>query len=86
MKTQQLFAAGRFAFGKYRNGVAIGKSLVNSAVDTRCVTRVATLNEQGAGTRRQPADKRPVPDLGLGDESQVPNRMQNLNVEPGNVV
>jgi hypothetical protein len=50
------------------------------------VAPAAARDEHGAGLRRQPAERRPGADLGLGDEAARLQRIDDEDIEPGDVV
>ena len=55
-------------------------------VDARRGARLAAFDEQGLRPRTQPADHRPAPHFGFGDETHRHHGVQHKHIQPGNVV
>jgi len=79
-------AVGGGAFGKQGDMVAVAQCAFDLLVGASGVAAAGALDEQGAGLLRQETDQRPTTYFGLGNEAQREHRIQQINVEPGNVV
>ena len=79
-------AVGGGAFGE-EGDVPLGvEQRVDLRVDHPGVAAAAAQQEDRVGLRRQPADHRPLPDFGLGDEGERVRGVEREDVEPGDVV
>lgn len=86
VKMQQAAAISRRAFGKERDHPALSQMPGNFFVDDPGVPATAATQEDGVASRRQPAKQRPASDLFLGDEDRRDRRIDDENVNPGNVI
>ncbi len=58
----------------------------NFLIDDFCMTAAATAQEYRIVLRRQPADQRPGPDLRLGDEGRRQPGIDDVDVDPRDVI
>ena len=72
--------------GKDRQPLTGGERLQHLAVRLMGGLAAAALDEHGAGALAEPADQRPLPDIALGDKSGRQQRIDDEDVDEGNMV
>jgi len=86
VKMQQMRAIGRRAFGKYGHIFPLSQNFSDLLVDDPGMPAAAPAQEDRVVFRRQPADQRPVPHLFLGNEGRRQYRIDDIDVDPRNMV
>ena len=86
MKAEQACAIRGGAFRKERDILARVEQLVDRCIDDPRVAMAAATQKNRIVTCGEPANERPVADLGLGDESRWASGINCENVQPGDVV
>jgi len=79
-------AVGRRALGTDRHEAPARERRHDALVRGARVTPAAALDEERADPRHQPADERPIADVGLGHEERRRHRVDGENVQPRDVV
>ncbi len=86
MEMQQTPPIRRRTLRKDRDMAPLVEQGGNFLIDDFCVAAAATAQEDRIVLRRQPADQRPVPDLRLGDEGRRQGGIDNVDVDPRDVI
>ncbi len=83
---QQVCPGASFSFREQGNVDSGGEQGGDFATHLACVTAAPALQENGFVLLRQITDQWPAADFGLGDEGGRANRVDDENIEPGNMV
>lgn len=86
VEAEQVRAVGGRTLGEDGDILAGAEQRIDLGIDDLGVAAAAAAQEDRVGLRREPADERPGADLGLGDESHGPRRVEDEDVDPGDVV
>lgn len=86
MKSEQMGSVSGRAFGENGDVPARIEQRVNLGIDHLCMAATAAAQEDRVVPCRQPADEGPVADFGFGDKRRRTQRVDDEDVEPGNVV
>jgi len=86
MKRPQPCAVAGGPFGKHRHAIALPEGIDHFPTGARRVMAPRSFDEQGSYLHRQPADHRPGAHLGLGNKTHRADRIEQVNIQPGNMV
>lgn len=86
MKMQKAAPVGRRPLGKNGDMLALSQDIGDLCVDHPSVAAAATLQENRVVLGREPADQRPVADFGLGYEGSWQSCVDDVDVDPRNMV
>ena len=86
MEMQQMRAVGRRSLGKYRHMLALAENPGDFLINDLGVTTTAPAQKDRIVPGRQPADQGPVTDFFLGDEGGRQHRVDDIDVDPGDMV
>ena len=86
VEVQQAAAVGGGAFREEGHHVAPAQDGADFLVDDPGMAAAAAAQENGVGARREPADDGPLPHFGLGDEGGRLGGVDQIDVQPGDMI
>src|SRR3546814_20277636 len=86
MKGANIETAGSGSFWKQAHHFALTETTLHLLGDRPDGVAIAPFDKDRTGSRHQPSNHRPAPDLALGDKGCGTDAVEHNNVYPGNMI